>query len=67
MHRDIKLDNLHLTENDVLKIGDFGVSEMFERKTHRLARDMVGSPAFTAPDVVTLQKRDVVRSLDPPG
>jgi [calcium/calmodulin-dependent protein kinase] kinase len=31
VHRDIKPDNLLLTEDDVLKIVDFGVSEMFEK------------------------------------
>ena len=59
VHRDIKPDNLLLTENDVLKIGDFGVSEMFEKRNDRLAKGMVGSPAFSAPEVVTLQKRDI--------
>ncbi|KXH50969.1 hypothetical protein CSIM01_11649 [Colletotrichum simmondsii] len=60
IHRDIKPDNLLLTEDDVLKIVDFGVSEMFEKpgdpmKTAKSA----GSPAFLAPELCVVRHGDV--------
>ncbi|KAI0024646.1 protein kinase-like domain-containing protein [Xylariomycetidae sp. FL0641] len=51
VHRDIKPDNLLLTEDDVLKIVDFGVSEMFEKHDQMLTSKSAGSPAFLAPEL----------------
>ena len=33
VHRDLKLDNLFLTENMVLKIGDFGLASRFNAES----------------------------------
>lgn len=51
VHRDIKPDNLLLTEDDVLKIVDFGVSEMFEKQSEMLTAKSAGSPAFLPPEL----------------
>ncbi|CAK7563836.1 MAG: hypothetical protein SEPTF4163_001713 [Sporothrix epigloea] len=51
IHRDIKPDNLLITEKDVLKIGDFGVSEMFERADGMRTSKTAGSPAFFPPEL----------------
>ena len=50
MHRDIKPDNLLLDSHDVLKIVDFGVSEMFTKEDDRL-KSSSGSPAFSSPEL----------------
>ena len=50
VHRDIKPDNLLLDANDVLKIVDFGVSEMFTKEDDRLKASS-GSPAFASPEL----------------
>ena len=50
MHRDIKPDNLLLDSHDVLKIVDFGVSEMFTKEDDRL-KSSSGSPAFASPEL----------------
>ena len=51
VHRDIKPDNLLLTEDDVLKIVDFGVSEMFEKQSDMMTLKSAGSPAFLPPEL----------------
>lgn len=50
VHRDIKPDNLLLSNDDVLKIVDFGVSEMFHKGDDGMLKS-AGSPAFNAPEL----------------
>lgn len=59
IHRDIKPDNLLLTEDDVLKIVDFGVSEMFERPDGMITKKSAGSPAFIPPELCQAGHVDV--------
>ncbi|KAJ2985667.1 hypothetical protein NUW58_g5411 [Xylaria curta] len=59
IHRDIKPDNLLLTEDDVLKIVDFGVSEMFEKSNDMMTNKSAGSPAFIPPELCQAKHGDV--------
>lgn len=59
VHRDIKPDNLLLNEDDVLKIVDFGVSEMFEQSTDMKTAKSAGSPAFLPPELCVAKHGDV--------
>lgn len=59
VHRDIKPDNLLLTEDDVLKIVDFGVSEMFEKPEDMRTKKSAGSPAFLPPELCVAKHGDV--------
>ncbi|KAL2181301.1 kinase-like domain-containing protein [Thermothelomyces heterothallicus CBS 202.75] len=59
VHRDIKPDNLLLTEDDVLKIVDFGVSEMFEKPDNMRTAKSAGSPAFLPPELCVAKHGDV--------
>ena len=51
IHRDIKPDNLLLSENDVLKVVDFGVSQMFDKPSDMKTAKSAGSPAFLPPEL----------------
>jgi [calcium/calmodulin-dependent protein kinase] kinase len=51
IHRDIKPDNCLITEDDVLKIVDFGVSEMFDKEGEMKTAKSAGSPAFMPPEL----------------
>ena len=55
VHRDIKPDNCLLTEDDTLKIVDFGVSEIFEKHSDMKIAKSAGSPAFMAPELCIVQ------------
>ncbi|KAI5863260.1 Pkinase-domain-containing protein [Durotheca rogersii] len=59
VHRDIKPDNLLLTEDDVLKIVDFGVSEMFDKPDRMMTSKSAGSPAFLPPELCQAKHGDV--------
>ncbi|KAH8725972.1 calmodulin dependent protein kinase [Phaeosphaeriaceae sp. PMI808] len=51
IHRDIKPDNCLVTQDDVLKIVDFGVSEMFDKDGEMRTAKSAGSPAFMPPEL----------------
>jgi [calcium/calmodulin-dependent protein kinase] kinase len=51
IHRDIKPDNCLVTGDDVLKIVDFGVSEMFDKQDEMKTAKSAGSPAFMPPEL----------------
>lgn len=48
-----------LTEDDVLKIVDFGVSEMFEKSGNMRTSKSAGSPAFLPPELCVAKHGDV--------
>ncbi len=58
VHRDIKPDNLLLSKDNVLKIVDFGVSEMFVKGNDKLKKS-AGSPAFMAPELCVVKHGEV--------
>lgn len=53
-HRDLKLENLLLTRDRVLKISDFGTADMFKlafEPNKRLSTGFHGSPPYLAPEI----------------
>lgn len=55
IHRDIKPENiLKMANNDIVKLVDFGVSEIFEKEDADNPKELKtgGSPAFMAPELV---------------
>lgn len=48
IHRDLKAQNVFLTEDGFVKLGDFGVAKVLEH-TAAKARTVVGSPYYLSP------------------
>ncbi|KAH3984546.1 hypothetical protein HBI46_127380 [Parastagonospora nodorum] len=59
IHRDIKPDNCLVTQEDVLKIVDFGVSEMFDKEGEMKTAKSAGSPAFMPPELCVAKHGEV--------
>lgn len=59
IHRDIKPDNCLITDDDTLKIVDFGVSEMFEKNSDMNTAKSAGSPAFMPPELCVAKHGEV--------
>jgi calcium/calmodulin-dependent protein kinase kinase 2 len=59
IHRDIKPDNCLVTNEDVLKIVDFGVSEMFAKDSDMNTAKSAGSPAFMPPELCVAKHGEV--------
>eukprot|EP00040_Diaphanoeca_grandis_P018683 m.98270 g.98270 ORF g.98270 m.98270 type:complete len:460 (-) comp27047_c0_seq1:501-1880(-) len=50
IHRDLKLENLLLTKDKVLKLGDFGLAALVDNDSK--CTGVVGSPIYVAPEVI---------------
>lgn len=50
VHRDLKSQNIFLTDGSVVKIGDFGIAKVLEH-TRAMAKTMIGTPSHLAPEV----------------
>ena len=55
-HRDLKPENLLLTENNILKIIDFGLSHEFDKINFLSTK--CGSPSYAAPEIIKGGKYD---------
>lgn len=54
LHRDIKPANCFLTLNNMIKIGDFGISKPLV-STMEMANTFIGTPYFLSPEILTSQ------------
>ena len=49
IHRDLKPDNIFISTDDTLKIGDLGISRQIE--PNERAKTRIGTPRYAAPEV----------------
>ncbi|MCD6497881.1 MAG: serine/threonine protein kinase [Deltaproteobacteria bacterium] len=53
IHRDIKPENIMVRADGVLKLTDFGIAQIVDTQKLTLTGQLLGSPAFMAPEMVT--------------
>jgi NIMA (never in mitosis gene a)-related kinase len=51
LHRDIKCQNVFLTKQNIIKMGDFGIARVL-RHTVDVAKSMVGTPYYLSPEII---------------
>jgi NIMA (never in mitosis gene a)-related kinase len=51
LHRDLKAQNIFLTKNGLVKLGDFGIAKCLEF-TLEQAKTIVGTPYYLSPEIV---------------
>ncbi len=50
LHRDLKAQNIFLTKENLVKLGDFGISKVLE-STNDFAKTSLGTPYYLSPEV----------------
>lgn len=50
LHRDIKTQNIFLTQHGIIKLGDFGIAKVLN-STIELAKTCIGTPYYLSPEI----------------
>ncbi|CAF4739257.1 unnamed protein product, partial [Rotaria magnacalcarata] len=50
LHRDLKTQNIFLTKNDIVKVGDLGIARALESASE-FATTIVGTPYYMSPEI----------------
>lgn len=51
LHRDLKSQNIFLTKNNMIKLGDFGIARVLS-DTRSKAKTVVGTPYYLSPEII---------------
>lgn len=63
IHRDIKPENIMISESHQLKLADFGIAKCLDEQSLTLTGQLVGSPAYMAPEIIQGQAMDARSDL----
>ena len=58
LHRDVKPENVMIRSDGVVKLTDFGISQMLDAQRMTVTGQLLGSPAYMAPEHVEGQQLD---------
>ncbi len=58
IHRDIKPENIMVRDDGVIKLTDFGIASMVDTQKLTVTGQLLGSPAFMAPEMVIGERLD---------
>ena len=50
LHRDLKTQNIFLTKNEIVKVGDLGIARVLE-SGNDLATTIIGTPFYMSPEI----------------
>jgi NIMA (never in mitosis gene a)-related kinase 1/4/5 len=51
IHRDLKTQNIFLTKDGIIKLGDFGIARVLSH-TREKCKTMVGTPYYLSPEII---------------
>ena len=51
LHRDLKSQNIFITKNGMIKLGDFGIARVLS-DTRSKAKTVVGTPYYLSPEII---------------
>lgn len=54
LHRDLKSQNIFLTDKGMIKLGDFGIARVLS-ETKSKAKTVVGTPYYLSPEIIQSQ------------
>ncbi len=63
VHRDLKPENVMIREDGVLKLMDFGIAQILDTQKLTLTGQLLGSPAYMAPELISGKPLDARTDL----